>query len=370
MPEQHAASGKSAKAVPRDYRLTGPEAAKAAQKGLVSANWYQSPIPRKRMKELMQRRDGPALRDTAIWLLAMVATGFGGYWFWGSWACVPFFFVYGLLYGTASNARWHEAGHGTAFKTRWMNDAVYQLSSFMFMFEPQVWRWSHARHHTDTIIVGRDPEIVEPRPPSLIMMVLSLFRMPYAIKTMWSVCRHATGRMAEEEQTFIPESEWPKVQRDARVWLVIYGLVVGAALYSQSWLPLMFIGLPTLYGGWLSYLFGLTQHVGLAEDVLDHRSNCRTIYMNPVLRFMYLDMNYHLEHHMYPMVPFHALAQLHEEIRLDCPPPYANLYEAFREIIPTILKQRKDPNYHIRRPLPPRAEAAATVQPPAETTAA
>jgi fatty acid desaturase len=370
MPEQNAAFENPGKPKPRDYRLTGPEAARAAQKGLVSASWYQSPISRKRMKELMQRRDGPALLDTAIWLSAMIVTGFGGYWFWGSWACVPFFFVYGLLYGTASNARWHEAGHGTAFKTRWMNDAVYQLSSFMFMFEPQVWRWSHARHHTDTVIVGRDPEIVEPRPPSLINMVLSLFRMPYALNTMWSVCKHAVGRMGEEEQTFIPESEWPKVVRDARVWLAIYALTVGTAVYLQSWLPLMFIGLPTLYGGWLSYLFGLSQHVGLAEDVLDHRSNCRTIYMGPVLRFMYLNMNYHLEHHMYPMVPFHALAQLHEEIRRDCPPPYTSLFEAFKEIIPTIWKQRKDPTYFVSRPLPQRAAPAANVQAEPEVTPA
>ncbi|MDP0978041.1 hypothetical protein, partial [Klebsiella pneumoniae] len=77
-----------------DYSLTGPEAARAAEKGLVSASWYQSPISRKRMKELMQRRDGPALRDTAIWFAALFATGFGGYWFWGSWACVPFFIAY------------------------------------------------------------------------------------------------------------------------------------------------------------------------------------------------------------------------------------------------------------------------------------
>ncbi len=368
MPEQNATSGHRDKPARRDYSLLGPEAARAAQKGLVSANWYQSPISRKRMKELMQRRDGPALRDTAIWLLSMAVTGFGGYWFWGSWACVPFFFAYGLLYGTASNARWHETGHGTAFKTRWMNDVVYQVSSFMFMFEPHVWRWSHARHHTDTIIVGRDPEIVEPRPPSLIGMVLSLVRMPYAIKTMGSVYRHATGRMAEEEQTFIPASEWPKIFLAARVWLVIYGLTVAAALYLQSWLPLMFIGLPTLYGGWLSYVFGLSQHVGLAEDVLDHRSNCRTIYMNPVLRFLYLDMNYHLEHHMYPMVPFHALAQLHEEIRHDCPPPYTSLWAAFKEILPTIWQQRKDPSYFVRRPLPPRTASTASTQ--AEATPA
>ncbi len=32
---------------------------------------------------------------------------------------------------------------------------------------PTLWRWSHVRHHTDTIVVGRDPEIVFPRPSSL-----------------------------------------------------------------------------------------------------------------------------------------------------------------------------------------------------------
>jgi len=370
MPGQHAAFSHRDKPQRRDYRLIGPEAAKAAQKGLVSAHWYQSPISRKRMKELMQRRDGPALRDTAIWLLAMLVSGFGGYWFWGTWACVPFFFTYGLLYGTASNARWHETGHGTAFKTRWMNDAVYQLSSFMFMFEPHVWRWSHARHHTDTIIVGRDPEIVEPRPPRLINMLLSLVRMPYVFTTTWSVCRHATGRMTQEEQTFIPESQWPKIFVTARIWLLIHGLTLGLALYMQSWLPLMFIGLPTLYGGWLSYLFGVTQHVGLAEDVLDHRSNCRTIYMGPLLRFFYLNMNYHLEHHMYPMVPFHALAQLHEEIRDDCPPPYANLFVALREVVSTLWKQRQDPTYFIHRPLPQRTDSAVSAQAAVEATSA
>ena len=350
----------------RDYSLTGPEAARAAEKGLVSASWYQSPISRKRMKELMQRRDAPALRDTAIWVSALFATGFGGYWFWGSWACVPFFLAYGVLYGTASNPRWHETGHGTAFKTRWMNDVLYQVASFMCIFEPHVWRWSHARHHTDTIVVGRDPEIVEPRPPSFLMMFLSLFNLPLAWKTFSGVARHAVGQMSAQEADFIPESEWPKVFRAARIWVGIYALVIGTALYLHSWLPLMLVGLPSIYGAWLGYLFGLTQHVGLAEDVLDHRSNCRTIYMNRVLRFIYMDMNYHLEHHMYPMVPYHALAQLHEEIRNDCPPPYANIFEAYREILPTVWKQRSDPTYFIQRPIRPSAEPPANAPMSAE----
>ena len=74
---------------------------------------------------------------------------------------------YGVVYGSSSDSRWHECGHGTAFKTRWMNDAVYAIACFMIMRNPTIWRWSHTRHHTDTIIVGRDPEIVAMRPPAL-----------------------------------------------------------------------------------------------------------------------------------------------------------------------------------------------------------
>ncbi len=53
--------------------------------------------------------------------------------------------------------------------------------------------------------------------------------------------------------------------------------VIGLAIYERSLLPLMFIGLPTLYGSWLMPIYGYTQHAGLAENVLDHRLNCRTV---------------------------------------------------------------------------------------------
>ena len=112
------------------------------------------------MKELMQRRDGPAIRDTVLWLgLPSSCRRRAASDFWGTWWCVPFLLVYGVLYGSACDSRWHECGHGTAFRTHWMNDVVYQIASFQVMRNPVSWRWSHARHHTDTIIVGRDPEI-------------------------------------------------------------------------------------------------------------------------------------------------------------------------------------------------------------------
>jgi fatty acid desaturase len=121
----------------------------------------------------------------------------------------------------------------------------------------------------------------------------------------------------------------------------------------------MLVGLPSFYGAWFKYICGVSQHAGLAEDVLDHRLNSRTIMMNPVFRFIYWNMNYHVEHHMFPMVPYHALPKLHEEMKHELPVVYPSLWAAYKEIIPTLLKQRKDPSYFIRRELPATATPLA-----------
>jgi fatty acid desaturase len=66
-------------------------------------------------------------------------------------------------------------------------------------------------------------------------------------------------------------------------------------------------------------------------------------------------MNYHIEHHMFPMVPYHQLPALHEEIKKDCPAPYPSIWAAYREIIPAVLRQLKDQRHFIKRELPPTA---------------
>jgi len=343
----------------RDYSLTGPENAAAKARGLASAEWYRCAVPRKRMKELMQRRDGPAIRDTLIWFGAIIGSGALLYSAWGTWWALPAFLLYSVIYEAPSDSRWHECSHGTAFKTYWMNDILYQVASFMVMREPTPWRWSHARHHTDTIIVGRDPEIAAPRPPSFLTLGLNAFHIRNALTEARKVILHSSGRVTDAERDYIPESEFPKVFRTARIWLAIYlGLIAWSAAIG-SIMPLAFVGLPALFGAWLHLFFGLTQHAGLAEDTLDHRLNSRTVYMNPIFRFMYWNMNYHIEHHMFPMVPYHALPALHEAIKADTPAPYPSCWAAYREIIPTLLRQAKDPSYFVRRPLPGARDAVA-----------
>ena len=236
----------------RDYSLLGADGQLAVERGLAAAERYRSLVPRKRMKELMQRRNGPAIRDTVIWLGLLVALGVAGVVTWLSWWSVPIFATYGVLYGSASDSRWHECGYGTAFRTRWMNTVVYYIACLMIMRDPTVWRWSHTRHHTDTTIVGRDPEIVAMRPPALghiVANVFGIFDVPLACKHMFI---HAAGRLTAQEATFVPENQRHRTYRTARVWLSIYAAVVVACVAAGSVLPAMLIGLPRMYGTWLT----------------------------------------------------------------------------------------------------------------------
>ena len=340
----------------RDYSLFGPDAQRAVESGLAAAEWYHTDVPRKQMKELMQRSDAPAIRDTIIWLGLMAIFAAGGIYFWGSWWAVPLFLAYGVLYGSATDSRWHECGHGTAFKTQWMNRAVYQLACFMIMRNPVTWRWSHARHHTDTVIVGRDPEIAVMRPPDLLRLIANIGGLYDAWFAIGDMLRNAAGNLSSAEKSFIPEMEQHKVIRVARIWLAIYAVVIGLALYMQSILPLMLVGLPRLYGAWHHVMTGLLQHGGLAENVTDHRLNSRSVLMNPISRFIYWNMNYHVEHHMFPMVPYHALPRLHEAIKHDLPAPTPSVLAGYREMIPAFLRQLKYEDYFLKRELPPTAK--------------
>jgi len=340
----------------RDYSLTGRDCEAAVASGLAAAEWYHTDIPRKQMKELMKRSDGPAIRDTAIWLGSLVLFGAGGWWFWGTAWCVPFFVCYGVLYGSATDSRWHECGHGTAFKTQRMNNAVYQVACFMIMRNPVTWRWSHTRHHTDTVIVGRDPEIAVMRPPDLLRLCLNFFGLVDAWHAMSDMLRNAAGNVSAAEKTFIPEQEQHKAVRIARIWTMIYAAAIALALYTASLLPLMFIGLPRLYGAWHHVMTGLLQHGGLADNVIDHRLNSRTVLMNPISRFIYWNMNYHVEHHMFPMVPYHALPQLHEMIKHDLPAANKSILDGYREMIPAFLRQLRNEDFFLRRELPATAK--------------
>ena len=163
---------------------------------------------------------------------------------------------------------------------------------------------------------------------------------------------HSLGRWTPPKEHSSPRSEYPEVYRRARIYVAIYAAVIGLSIYSRSILPLLFIGLANLFGTWLMVVYGLTQHAGLAENVLDHRLNCRTVYMNPIHRYPLL------EHELprgAPHVPAGALPRAAEAARCRegrLPDAISESPCGLARDRSAVLRQVKDPAYHVKRKLP------------------
>ena len=178
----------------------------------------------------MRRKDGPAIRDTLIWFAALVISGGLGLRILGNLgggSVLPRLRRHlrlGLGQPLARMRPWHRI-QDPVDERRGLPDRLLHDHA-----RAEIWRWSHTRHHTDTIIVGRDPEIITPRPPDIVALLLNVFALKNTARFFPKLFLHASGKLTAEEATFVPESERPKVYRVARIWLAIFAAVVVACL--------------------------------------------------------------------------------------------------------------------------------------------
>jgi DNA ligase (NAD+) len=69
-------------------------------------------------------------------------------------------------------------------------------------------RWSHARHHSYTIMTGVDPEIAVPRPPNLLFIVLDFFYLRMGYYAVKDLVLNSLGIPQVGEQTAIDLAGW------------------------------------------------------------------------------------------------------------------------------------------------------------------
>ena len=316
--------------------------------------WYKPIIDPKILKSLMQRSDGPAWLNTICFFSVFFISGYIAYLSWGTWWAFPAFFIYGSIYALGFNARWHEYGHRSAFKTRWLNDFFYEISSFLCYFESFSWKWSHIHHHSQTIHLDVDYEIQVSRPANLFNLFV---KDVFAIDRVWAefkkVFQHSLGIMTPFAKDCVPEDQRWKMIWNSRLYMAIKIGIIYWAFHIGSFLPCMFIVLPNMYGSCLLQFVAMTQHGGLKANTYDHRENTRTFYTGPILGWLlYFNMQYHIEHHIFPQVPFYNLPKLHEVIKDQLPKPNSSFFDALKEMIPAIIKQSKDPEYYVVKNFP------------------
>ena len=105
--------------------------------------------------------------------------------------------------------------------------------------------------------------------------------------------------------------------RDRRQILLEYGLL--ALLYTAVWLWAVRSGsVPLLLHGWLYPMLVVVAIVNLrgwSEHMLTQPGSAltqtRTVRSNRVVRFFLCNLNYHLEHHLFPSVPWYNVPRLH-----------------------------------------------------------
>lgn len=316
--------------------------------------WWEPDLDRAVLKELQKRNNYRAFLSHGLYFLILAAVGYlsAELYVRGSLWCILAFFVYGALFGMC-NSRVHESLHGTPFRTVFWNEIVYFLTSAMEIRCPLTTRWSHMIHHSYTIITGTDLEILAPRPAKMWKLILDFFYLNSVIFILIPMLvQHSLGIPTATARKVAPKEEFPKLFWSSRFTVIVHLAVIALAIVLHSWLPVLLFSLPRLYGGWLIWLLILAQHAGLAENVLDHRINTRSIHLNPFLSFLYMHMEFHTEHHIYPNIPFHALSRFRRAIDSQMPPACTSLWSSYREIVPALMKQRRDVTFFIRRHVP------------------
>lgn len=319
--------------------------------------WYRVQLERKKIKRLQGRTNlhGLLYFGGYAGLLAGFAT-FTVLDVLPVWGRVLSFLGFATVYAF-SEAILHETHHRTAFRSPWLNEVVHYIAGVLAFKEPIRDRWLHAAHHTYTSYPELDPEVVLEPPPQFRYLLLDLFRLRMVPQWFGATLRNAISA-DELTRRYVPPSDHSRIKWSARAITAYFGAVVVASVVFTTWWPVLFVFVARFVGAWLHAWITLTQHAGLAMNIADWRENTRTVLMSPVNKFLVWNMNYHLEHHMNPTVPFHRLPKLHDELAADCPPAYPSTWNAWRELLPTLWKQRKNPSYFAPRPLPGSADQA------------
>jgi fatty acid desaturase len=103
-------------------------------------------LDRKALKQLSRRSDRPGLITLGLWALLLAGSGALLFFSLGTWGVVPATILYGSILTVPAYALSHECAHGTAFRTRWLNELVFWVTSFIFFEGPHFRRYAHARH--------------------------------------------------------------------------------------------------------------------------------------------------------------------------------------------------------------------------------
>ena len=262
------------------------------------------------LRELSVRSDRQGALRTLSHYVAIVVTG-ALIWLVSSrygvvWA-LPLMFVQGILVAFLFMAV-HETAHKTAFASRALNMVVGYVSGFMIGLPYEYYCLFHWEHHRHTQDPQRDPElIVGPKPHSDTQLAIAFSGLQQVAGRLMLVLRHAvTGKVTVP---WVPDNKHGTIVREARCFAGGYALLLLGSLARHSAMLRWGWVLPLLLGQLVLRPYLYAEHTG-CDHTRSAFENTRTTMTTRLVHWLAWNMPYHVEHHAYPSVPFHALPKL------------------------------------------------------------
>jgi fatty acid desaturase len=219
---------------------------------------------------------------------------------------VPAWIVMGwLLLGNGAIV--HEAAHRHLFPSARANHIVGAIAGAAVLLPWGVYRPYHLSHHRYTVAI-EDPEGPPLRFHSrLEYPLLALGGLAFLIRLNGYGIATAAGRPPPWLRT---RPQRRIAVTDTALSLIVLALVVALAIRNPG----------VLVSGWLiPWLIALlvivplvlvTEHYGATVGTVEAAENTRTVVSNRLVRWVYWNNNFHMEHHELPPVVFQALPKL------------------------------------------------------------
>ena len=328
--------------------------------------WYRCPIEKDRLRDLTRRSDVLGLFQSLGHLILVGATGTAAYLLFSRGMWIQFaviLWVHGLFYSFIPGLATHELSHGTVFRTKVLNSVFFKLYCLIGWTNPYYYRASHTYHHMYTLHRDGDGEAVLPGNPSLrALRLLALFTVDVStfVKIVHGTISLAlTGKFAGiykkdwSEAIFTGKNEGMKKKAIlwARLMLLFHAVILAVSMVFRLWALPLIVTLGPFIANWWRYFIAATMHIGLRDNVPDWRKCARTISLDPVSRFLYWNMNFHIEHHMFAAVPCYRLKGLSRELAWDMPEK-RTLLQAWKEMRYVYKRQRSEPSFQFDTSVP------------------
>ena len=285
-----------------------------AVKAFAGGEWWMdhkafvAGLPADAKARLTAKSDQAGLRHLAghtgaiLLVGGLIAAGVPGW-----WALLPLQGVLIVFLFTLE----HEATHKTPFAHERLNEWVGRGCGFLLLLPFEWFRYFHLAHHRWTNIEGRDPELAGGKPETFRAWVWHVSGLPYWMSEARLLVALIFGRAKGD---YLPIAALPRIRTEARWMAAGYGLVAISLMVS----PLLFWVwlLPVVLGQPALRLYLLAEH-GDCPRVANMFENTRTTITTRMMRFLAWNMPYHVEHHVYPAVPFHQLPALHKVMQAE-----------------------------------------------------